>query len=127
MSSFQGMNQAPIRFYGYDKCSTCRNALKFLAARGIDVDSIPIREQPPSHAELKLMLASYGGDIRRLFNTSGVDYRAMKLSEKLPSMSQADALALLRKNGNLVKRPFVTRGDKGIVGFDEAAWKKFFA
>ncbi len=119
------MSKSKIRFYGYDKCSTCRNAAKFLAARGIKVDSIPIRDQPPSPAELKTMLASHGGDIRRLFNTSGVDYRAMKLSEKLPSMSQADALALLAKNGNLVKRPFVISGNRGIVGFDESAWADF--
>ncbi|HMJ91613.1 MAG TPA: arsenate reductase family protein [Candidatus Acidoferrum sp.] len=116
-----------IRFYGYDKCSTCRNALKFLDARGIEVEPIAIRERPPSFAELKSMLASYDGDVRRLFNTSGVDYRAMKLSAKLPSMTETEALALLAKNGNLVKRPFVIRGTRGIVGFDERAWSEFFA
>jgi arsenate reductase (glutaredoxin) len=116
-----------IRLYGYENCGTCGKAMKFLAARGVDAAMIPIRQQPPSPAELELMLAVYGGEMRRLFNTSGVDYKAMKLSEKLPMMNKADALALLAKNGNLVKRPFVIRDGKGVVGFDEAAWKKFFA
>lgn len=116
-----------VKFYGYDKCSTCRQAQKFLVARGIEVNSIPIREQPPSLAESKIMLANYGGELRRLFNTSGVDYRAMKLSEKLSAMPQAEALALLAKNGNLVKRPFVIDGNRGLIGFDESAWKQFFA
>ena len=114
------------KFYGYEKCGTCRKAMKFLQAHGIDPSMIPIRAQPPLHAELNLMLAAYGGEVRRLFNTSGVDYKAMKLSKKLPAMSEANALALLAKNGNLVKRPFVIRDGKGIVGFDEAAWEKFF-
>lgn len=115
------------KVYGYEKCGTCRKAMKFLAARGVDTPMIPIRERPPSPAELKLMLAACGGELRRLFNSSGVDYRAMKLSEKLSTMSEAEALALLAKNGNLVKRPFVISNGKGLVGFDEAAWKKFFA
>jgi arsenate reductase (glutaredoxin) len=114
------------KVYGYEKCGTCRKAMKFLQARGIDARMIPIREQPPSRDELKLMLAACGGEMRRLFNTSGVDYKAMKLSAKLPAMSEAEALALLAANGNLVKRPFVIRDGKGIVGFDEAAWKRFF-
>jgi arsenate reductase (glutaredoxin) len=116
-----------VKFYGYDRCSTCRTALKFFAARGIEVQPIPIREHPPSPAELKIMLASCGGELRRLFNTSGQDYRAMKLGETLPKMSGAEALALLSKNGNLVKRPFVICGQRGIVGFDERAWSEFFA
>lgn len=115
------------KFYGYDKCSTCRNALKFLAGRGIAAEVIPIRETPPTAAELQTMLDCYDGDLRRLFNTSGQDYRAMKLGEKIGSMSKQNALMLLRENGNLVKRPFIIRGTRGMVGFDEAAWSDFFA
>ena len=116
-----------IKFYGYDKCGTCRKAAQFLAARGIAAPMLPIREQPPTRKELETMLASYNGDIRRLFNTSGQDYRALKLSEKLPALSRADALALLASNGNLVKRPFVLRDGKGIVGFNDHAWQEFLA
>ena len=52
------------------------------------------------------MATAYRG-IRKLFNTSGSDYKALKLSEALPGMSERDALELLSKNGNLVKRPFL--------------------
>jgi arsenate reductase len=69
------------------------------------------------------MLAAQGGELRKLFNTSGLDYRAQGLGEKLPSMTEAAALALLAGNGNLVKRPFLLGADGlGLVGFNEAVW-----
>lgn len=114
-----------IRIYTYEKCSTCRNALKFLAAHGIKPEVIPIRERPPTKVELKRMLSLVGGELRRLFNTSGMDYRALGMKDRLPGMLEAEAIELLSRNGNLVKRPFFLSDDAGAVGFDEVAWKKF--
>lgn len=113
-----------LRLYEYSGCDTCRRAKKFLAARGFAFDAIPIREQPPTKAELKRMLAIYGGDLRRLFNTSGGDYKVMKLAERLPKLTEAEALALLVANGNLVKRPFLLTDKSGLVGFKEAEWEQ---
>jgi len=113
------------RVYEYAKCSTCRQALKFLDGKGVSYQAVPIVDQPPTLAELKTMLA-FAGDLRRLFNTSGVVYREMGLGEKLKTMSERDALALLAKNGKLVKRPFVLLKDRGLLGFKEDEWKKAF-
>ena len=68
------------------------------------------------------MLKAYQGDIRRLFNTSGMDYRSMGLKDKLPQMSSKEAIQLLTENGNLVKRPFLLAGDFKAVGFKESDW-----
>ena len=105
-----------LRIYSYEKCGTCRNAMKFLADHGVKADILPIREQPPSKTELKQMLALLGGEKRKLFNTSGLQYKALKLKDKLPGMSEAEALDLLSKDGMLVKRPFVLSGKGGTVG-----------
>jgi len=110
-----------LKIYTYAKCSTCRKAVKFLRDHQIKFEEAPIRETPPSLAELKLMLE--GRSLKALFNTSGLDYKALGLSGKLPGMSEADALGLLAKNGNLVKRPFVMGKDVRLVGFDEEAWE----
>ena len=115
-----------MRLYEYKGCDTCRRAKKFLEARGLAFDAVPIREQPPTKAELKRMLVIYGGDLRRLFNTSGGDYKAMKLAERLPKLTVDEALALLAANGNLVKRPFLLTDKSGLVGFKEAEWEKLF-
>jgi len=113
------------RVYGYEKCSTCRRALKFLDARKAPYRSISIVDQPPSAAELKAMLA-FVGELRRLFNTSGAVYRELGLGEKLKTMSEHEALTLLSKNGRLVKRPFVLLKDRGLLGFKEDEWKAAF-
>lgn len=69
------------------------------------------------------MLAAQGGELRRLFNTSGRDYREQKLGERVGEMTKAEALGLLASNGNLVKRPFLVAPGVALVGFDEAAWQ----
>jgi arsenate reductase len=113
-----------LTVYTYANCDTCRRAVKWLRAQGIAFAEKPIRETPPTPAELRTMLARLGGAsaLRKLFNTSGVDYRAQKLGEKLPALSEAEAIALLAGNGNLVKRPFALGGAVGLLGFDEKTW-----
>jgi arsenate reductase len=113
-----------LRVYAYAGCDTCRKALKFLAGRGVAHEVIAIREQPPTVAELRRMLGHVGGDVRRLFNTSGQDYRAMNLKATLPKMSEDEALTLLSKNGNLVKRPFALGAKHGVVGFKLDEWER---
>lgn len=112
----------PLTIYTYAKCSTCRKATKWLTERGIDFKEKAIRETPPSKAELKRMLAAQNGELKKLFNTSGGDYREMKLGPKLADMSVAEAIDLLNGNGNLVKRPFVLADGVGLVGFKEDVW-----
>jgi arsenate reductase (glutaredoxin) len=110
-----------LRIYAYEKCDTCRKALRFLKERGVAHEVVPIREEPPTEQELRTML-KYVGGLRRLFNTSGLDYKALGLSQKLPAMSEAEAIKLLAGNGNLIKRPFVLGKDWGTTGFKEEEW-----
>jgi arsenate reductase (glutaredoxin) len=116
-----------LTVYTYANCDTCRRAVKWLRAHEIAFVEKPIRETPPTPAELRTMLTRLGGtaSLKKLFNTSGVDYRAQKLGEKLSSLTEDDAIALLAGNGNLVKRPFLLgsgAAGEGLVGFDEQVW-----
>ena len=120
------LNKFKMKFYQYPKCSTCRKAAKFLKENNVDFTSIDIVETPPSKLELKTMLDSYDGDLRRLFNTSGVQYRELKMKDKLPKMTAAEAIELLSGNGKLIKRPFLLDNNKnGIVAFKETDWSEF--
>ena len=114
-----------LRVFAYKNCDTCRKALKVLAERKITHEVVPIREQPPTVKELRAMLGYVGGDLRRLFNTSGGDYKEMKMKERLPKLSADEALALLAGNGNLVKRPFALGAKSGLVGFKLEEWERF--
>ncbi len=111
-----------LKVYTYANCDTCRKAVNWLRAHELAFDELPIRETPPTLAELRTMLMAQGGELRRMFNISGKDYREQKLGERLPGLSEAAALALLAGNGNLVKRPFLLGGKAALVGFDEKAW-----
>jgi len=113
-----------LTVYTYANCDSCRRAVKWLRGRGLEFIEKPIRETPPSVGELKAMLAAQGGELRKLFNTSGQDYRALGIKDRLPSLSTDEAIALLAANGNLIKRPFLLDGDRGLVGFKEEEWAK---
>lgn len=113
--------------YAYAGCGTCKSALKWLASHRIEAEIKAIRETPPTRKELSDALAQLGG-VRQLFNTSGGDYKELGLKDKLPAMTDSDALDLLASRGNLVKRPFVAWKGKYLVGFkDQTAWEEFFA
>lgn len=111
-----------LTVYTLATCDSCRKATKWLRAHDVPFTERAIRETPPSIGELRAALAAHHGDVRKLFNTSGRDYREQQLGEKLPGMTEAAALALLVANGNLVKRPFVVGKGWARAGFDEAAW-----
>lgn len=113
--------------YSYSGCGSCRKASKWFERHGLEFKAIPIREAPPSEAELRTMLKNYNGDLKKLFNTSGMDYRTLEMKSKLPEMSEDEAIALLASNGNLIKRPFALKGVTGLVGFKEADFEEVFS
>ena len=63
-----------------------------------------------------------GLPLKRFFNTSGQQYRALELKDKLPTMTEEEQYALLATDGMLVKRPILLTGSKVLVGFKEAEW-----
>lgn len=113
-----------LKVYAYEKCGTCKSALKWLDSQGIAYKTIPIRDTPPAKTELKEMLEACDGNVNKLFNTSGQDYRALDIKNKLPDLSDDQVIALLQKNGNLIKRPFVIGDGIALIGFNENVWSE---
>ena len=113
-----------LKFYGYKKCSTCRKAEKALQTLSLDYEFIDITENPPSATVLKKVADQAGLEYKKMFNTSGVQYRELKIKDKLPSLSDKDILDMLAGNGRLIKRPIVTDGKNTTVGFKEEAFNQ---
>ena len=113
-----------LKLYGYANCSTCSKAKKFLDTAGIVYNWVPIRETPPPVNTLQSLMKQNDIPIRKLFNTSGMDYRALGMKDKLPQMSESEALELLSQNGNLVKRPVLFGSGIALVGFKEEVWQE---
>lgn len=108
----------------YSKCSTCKKALQWLEEQGVSFDVRDIKTENPTEAELREWHARSGLPLKRFFNTSGMQYRALELKDKLPAMREDEQYALLASDGMLVKRPLLIDGDTVLPGFREAEWAK---
>lgn len=113
-------------FLEYPKCSTCQKAKKWLDGHGIEYTDRHIKEENPTADELKEWIKASGIEIKKLFNTSGLIYKALNLKEKLPKMTDEEKIDLLSTDGMLVKRPLIVDGNTVLTGFREAEWKKHF-
>ncbi len=112
-----------MQFICYPKCSTCQKAKKWLEAKGIAFEERHIKENNPTTKELSTWQRKSGLSLKKFFNTSGLLYKDMKLSMKLPTMSEEEQLALLATDGMLVKRPILAGDYFVLVGFKEADWE----
>ena len=111
-----------MKFFSYNKCGTCRKAKKILDAYKISYDEIDITETPPPKSVLKKAIKLKG--MKKLFNTSGEQYKKLRIKDKIGGMTEVQAIELLSRNGRLVKRPIVVDGNRITVGFDEIEYKK---
>ncbi len=109
-------------FVQYPKCTTCQKAKAWLEGHGAAFEARDIKLQNPTEAELRDWHARSGLPLRRLFNTSGLQYKALGLKDKLPAMSEDEQYSLLATDGMLVKRPVLVGDGFALFGFKEADW-----
>lgn len=108
----------------YEKCTTCKKALKWLDDNNIEYTLRPIKEQKPSAAELKSWHEKSGLPLKRFYNTSGLLYKELGLKDKIGGMSEDEQYELLAGDGMLVKRPLLVTEDIVLTGFKESEWEK---
>ncbi|MCI1211718.1 MULTISPECIES: arsenate reductase family protein [Bifidobacterium] len=120
-------NADALLFVCYSRCSTCAKARRWLGEHDIAFTERDIKTDNPTKAELTAWYHASGLPIRRFFNTSGQIYRALGLKDKLPAMSDDEALELLATDGMLVKRPIVVTAHGILVGFAPEVWRTSLA
>ena len=111
-------------FICYPKCTTCQKAGKWLEAQGVAVEVRDIKQDNPTEQELRAWHKMSGLPLKRFFNTSGLQYKALGLKDKLPQMSEDEQFALLATDGMLVKRPLLIGEDFALPGFKQAEWEE---
>lgn len=112
-------------FLEYPPCSTCKKAKAWLDGHGVAYTARHIKEQNPTYEELSHWQETSGLPLKKFFNTSGLQYRALELKDRLPGMSAEEQLRLLATDGMLVKRPLVVTDDgKVLTGFREKEWEE---
>ncbi|MDD5907062.1 MAG: arsenate reductase family protein [Clostridia bacterium] len=110
-------------FLCYPKCSTCQKAKAFLDQAGVSYELRDIKLQKPSQEELRRWQAESGLPLKKFFNTSGLQYRALELAKRLPQMSEDEQFALLASDGMLVKRPLLIGNGFVLAGFRQGEWE----
>lgn len=114
-----------MEFIEYNKCTTCKKAKKLLIDNKVCFQDRDIKENNPSNKEINDWLKKYNIDINKLFNTSGLLYRELKLKNRIKSMSIEEKIQLLSSNGMLVKRPILINDNYILIGFRENEWKEY--
>lgn len=115
-----------MKIWKYNRCGSCRKAIKYLDENNISYEALEILETPPTVEDLREMLGYLDGNIKKLFNTSGVKYREGNYKDKVKSYSPEEAFEVLTNEGALIKRPFILGESKGTVGFKEEIWDGLF-
>ncbi len=108
----------------YPKCSTCQKARKWLEEKGLSCEVRDIKTENPSAEELRAWQRAGGLPLKRFFNTSGLQYKALGLKDKLPSMDEEAQLELLATDGMLVKRPILVGDGFVLTGFRPKEWEE---
>ena len=87
---------------------------------GAELESRDLEKQRLSETELDKLIGER--DYREFLNTRNELYRARRMKERPPS--RAEAIKLMAKEPNLIRRPVVIRGGRLVLGFDEQGYKK---
>ena len=112
-----------VLFVCYPKCTTCQKARAWLEEQGVSCTVRHIKEENPTREELERWWKESGLPLKRFFNTSGLQYKALGLKDKLPAMTEEEQLDLLSSDGMLVKRPLLVGEDFVLPGFKQAEWE----
>ena len=111
-------------FLCYPKCTTCQKAKAWLDAQGVSYTLRDIKLDNPTVEELKAWNRASGLPLKKFFNTSGLQYKALNLKDKLPTMTEEEQFALLATDGMLVKRPILVGDGFVLTGFRQAEWEE---
>lgn len=112
-------------FLCYPKCTTCKKAQSYLESHDVKFELRNIKDHNPTEEELRNWHKLSGLPLKKFFNTSGLQYKALQLKDKLPAMSESEQYALLASDGMLVKRPLLIHDTTVLVGFKGEEWAKF--
>jgi arsenate reductase-like glutaredoxin family protein len=94
-----------------------------LLEHDVDLERRDLENRRLSETELDALIGDR--DYLQFLNSRNELYRSKNMKEKPPSRSQA--IAMMAKVPNLIRRPVVIRGHQLVLGFDEAEFKKLLS
>lgn len=104
-----------VLFMQKPTCTTCRKAKKVMQRRGYQLYFRDLTKDRLSASELEKLIGKR--DYTDFLNPRNELYRKGNMKEEPPS--RREAIRLMAKEPNLIRRPVVVAGGRVVVGFDE--------
>ncbi len=103
------------RFLHKPNCTTCRKTRSFMEKRGFQLYFRDLAKERLSSAELEKLIGNR--DYTEFLNSRNELFRRKKMRENPPS--RREAIRMMAKEPNLIRRPVVVAGGRVVLGFDE--------
>ncbi len=104
-----------VLFMQKPTCTTCRKAKKFMERRGFQLYFRDLAKERLSSSELEKLIGRH--DYTEFLNPRNEVYRKENMKEEPPTRKQA--IRMMAKEPNLIRRPLIVSGGRVVVGFDE--------
>ncbi len=105
-----------LKAYGLNKCSTCQNALAYLAEKKIAINFSDYSVETPTAAQVQKWMKAVGG-WEKLINRAGYTWRGLSEVDKT-DVTDAKAVKLALDHTSLIRRPLIEHADGSVtVGF----------
>ena len=101
-------------------CSTCRKAKSFMEKRGFQLYFRDLAKERLSASELEKLIGKR--DYKDFLNSRNETYREENMKQEPPTRKQA--IQMMAKEPNLIKRPVILAGGRVVLGFDENGMAK---
>jgi Spx/MgsR family transcriptional regulator len=111
-----------LKFYLKPACSTCRKAKRFLSEQGAAYEEVDLNRSL-SEAELDALIGDR--DYKLFLNTRNKLYRERKMKASPPA--REEAIRLMSRHPNLIRRPILVGGTQVVLGWDATAMSKLLA
>ena len=108
------------QFLHKPNCTTCRKAKAFMEGKGYKLYFRDLAKERLSAAELEKLIGER--DHKEFLNTRNELYRKAKMRENPPS--RKEAIRLMAKEPNLIRRPVILAGGRVVLGFDKKEMMK---
>ena len=110
-----------LNFLHKPTCATCRKARRFLEKRGYLLHFRDLSNDRLSAAELEKLIGKH--DHQDFLNPRSDLYRKNHMKEKPPS--RREAIRMMARDPNLIRRPVVVAGGRVAIGYDENGMIRF--
>ncbi len=110
-----------LNFLHKPTCATCRKARRFLEKRGYLLHFRDLSKDRLSASELEKLIGKH--DHEDFLNPRSDLFRKNHMKEKPPS--RREAIRMMARDPNLIRRPVVVAGGRVAIGYDEHGMIRF--